>query len=95
MEEALKSGEELLRRRSELRNQSEVRWEEKGAGANFAALCELLKGNVISTRKLNLRGDERGKKSEEKNMEMTRQKREEMINEKHEQGTILEIQEQE
>ena len=57
-EEVLKRGEELLRKHPELRNKTEVGWSEKGAGENFAMLCELLKGNAIPTKTLNLNGDE-------------------------------------
>ena len=55
----LKRGEELLRKHPELRDETEVRWSEEGAGANFAMLCELLKGNAIPTKELSLNGDEK------------------------------------
>ena len=61
-EEALKRGEELLRKHPELRDETEVRWSEKGAGENFAMLCELLKGNAIPTKTLDLQCDEKWSK---------------------------------
>ena len=55
-EEALKKGEGLLRAQPDLRNKTEVGWSEKGTGSNFVMLCELLKGNAIPTKKLDLTG---------------------------------------
>jgi len=59
-EEALKKGEELLRAQPDLRNKTEIRWSEKGTGSNFVMLCELLKGNAIPTKKLDLDGNNIG-----------------------------------
>ena len=57
-EEALGKGEELLRRKPELKTKTEVGWSEKGTGPNFIMLCELLRGNAIPTTKLNLGSDD-------------------------------------
>ena len=57
-EEALKKGEELLRRQPDLKTKTEVGWSEKGTGQNFIMLCELLGGNAIPATNLNLSCDE-------------------------------------
>ena len=53
-EEALKKGEELLRKQPDLKTKTEYTWSKKGAGPNFVMLCELLKGNAIPTKTLDL-----------------------------------------
>ena len=50
---ALKKGAELLKIKPELETKTEVRWGD-GTGPNFEMLCELLKGNAIPTKFLNL-----------------------------------------
>ena len=50
---ARKKGAELLKRKPELKNRTEVFWKE-GEGPNFEMLCELLKGNAIPTELLHL-----------------------------------------
>ena len=57
-EEALKKGEELLRRQPELKTETEVGWGENGTGPNFIMLCELLRGNAIPTANLDLESDD-------------------------------------
>ena len=39
----------------ELKVNSKVEWKEDGAEENLMLLCELLKGNAIPTKELNLR----------------------------------------
>ena len=41
----------------ELKTKEELYWNEKGTGENLRLLCELLKGNAIPTKTLNLTGD--------------------------------------
>ena len=53
-EEALRKGEELLRRKPELKTKTDVYWREEGTGLTFVMLCELLAGNAIPTTKLSL-----------------------------------------
>ena len=53
-EEALKKGGELLNRIPELKDLTKLNWSEHGTGTNFIALCELLKGNAIPLRELDL-----------------------------------------
>jgi len=36
---------------------AEMRWKEKGAGENFLLLCELIKENAISTKKLSFESE--------------------------------------
>ena len=54
---ALKRADELLKKQPELISKTEILWSDRGAGSNFAMLCELLKANSIPTRLLDLRGD--------------------------------------
>ena len=56
-EETWKKGEELIKMMPKLKM---IGWREKGAGKNFILLCELLKGNAIPMKTLNLFGDEKG-----------------------------------
>jgi len=56
-EEALKKGEELLKRQPDLRTKNYFRWSEKGTGQNVEMLCELLRGNAIPTTSLYLSGN--------------------------------------
>ena len=55
---ALREGAELLKRKPELKTETEVRWK-GGEGPNFEMLCELLKGNAIPTKNLDLGGDDK------------------------------------
>ena len=57
--EDLKEGGKLLKRRPKLKPEEELRWKEEGAGEKLRMLCELLKGNAIPTKSLNLVGDEK------------------------------------
>ncbi len=41
----------------ELKTKEEIEWCEEGAGENLRMLCELLKGNAIPTKTLDLRCD--------------------------------------
>ena len=51
---ALEKGAELLRKQPDLSTKTEYKWSEKGTGPNFVMFCELLKGNAIPMRNLNL-----------------------------------------
>ena len=53
-EEALKKGGELLIRIPALMDLAKLKWSEHGTGTNFIELCELLKGNAIPLRELDL-----------------------------------------
>ena len=57
-EEAMKKGGWLLRfyNMPGLRKETSVKWR-KGRGEKFEALCELLKGNAIPTKELDLEGE--------------------------------------
>ena len=57
-EEALKKGEELLRRKPELKTKTDVFWSNEGSGPSFIMLFELLRGNAIPTTKLGLSCDD-------------------------------------
>ena len=57
-EEALRKGAELLKNKPDLKTKTECDWGENGTGPNFVMLCELLKGNAIPTKRLNLGCDE-------------------------------------
>ena len=46
-EEALKSGQELLKKMPELSKNEIIVWKEKVEGENFRILCTLLKANAI------------------------------------------------
>ena len=65
-EETWKKGEELIKRKTELKTNCEIRWSEEGTGDNFILLCELLKGNAISTKTLDLFGDEKERRKGKK-----------------------------
>ena len=65
-EETWKKGEELIKRTPELKTNCKIEWKERAAGKNFILLCELLKGNTIPTKLLNLNCDEREEKKSEK-----------------------------
>ena len=56
-EESLRIGERLLNQMPEIREENEIKWNEKGTGENFRLLCILLKGNAIRTKTLNLFGN--------------------------------------
>ena len=60
--EALRVGEKLLKKMPELRTKDEISWEEKGAEENIRMLCELLKGNAIPTKILDIYGNEKDNK---------------------------------
>ena len=64
-----KKGEELVKMIPELKKNNLVEWKEEGGGKTFMLLCELLKGNAIPTKGLNLGGDQkkREKEGREKN----------------------------
>ena len=53
-EETWKKGEELIKNNPELKTIREIEWSEEGTGENFMLLCELLKGNAIPAKKLDL-----------------------------------------
>ena len=57
-EEALKKGGWLLRfyNMPGLKKETNVKWD-KGGGEKFEALCELLKGNAIPTKELDVHGE--------------------------------------
>ena len=57
--EALRAGEKLLKKKPELKTEEDITWREEGAGENLRLLSELLKGNAIPTKDLNLHGDEK------------------------------------
>ena len=61
-EETWKKGEELVKKMSELKTDCNIEWRERGAGENFILLCELLKGNAIPMKSLDLDSDEREEK---------------------------------
>ena len=52
---ALEIGEKLLKMMPELKTEDEIRWDEEEAGENFRLLCKLFKGNVIPTKKLDVK----------------------------------------
>ena len=54
--QVLKKEEHFLRVMPDLLIQQELRWSQSGVGPEFISLCELLKGNAIPTKKLNLSG---------------------------------------
>ena len=58
-EETWKKGEELVKKMPKLKTNCNIEWRERGAGENFILLCELLKGNAIPTKELNLSSDEK------------------------------------
>ena len=57
-EETWKKGEELVKKMPKLKTNCNIEWRERGAGENFILLCELLKGNAIPTKDLDLVCDE-------------------------------------
>ena len=64
-EETWKKGEELFEKIPDLKTDCEVVWGEEGTGKNFMLLCELLKGNAIPSKSLNLSGDEKRREGKE------------------------------
>ena len=56
-DETWKKGEKLIKKIPRLKTNDVVQWREKGTGCLFGLLCELLKGNAIPTKTLNLDGD--------------------------------------
>ena len=67
-EETWKKGEELIKMMPYLKTNSEIRWKEIGGGDNFMLLCELLKGNAVPTKMLNLISDDKERKEKWKIM---------------------------
>ncbi len=51
-------GKKLLKKMPKLKTDHTVRWGEEGAGENLRLLCELLKGNAIPVKRLDLLCDE-------------------------------------
>ena len=60
VEETWKKGGELIKNMPKLKLENEVEWEE-GSGKIFMTLCELLKGNAVPTKKMDLSCDEKRK----------------------------------
>ena len=58
-EETWKKGEELVEKMPKLKTDNVFEWREEGVRDKFILLCELLKGNAIPTKALNLGGDEK------------------------------------
>ena len=58
-EETWKKGEELVEKMPKLKTNCKIRWSGGERGENFILLCELLKGNAIPTKELNLISDEK------------------------------------
>ena len=56
--ETWKKGEDLIKNIPKLKTDCGIRWSERGARENFILLCELLKGNAIPTKDLDLVCDE-------------------------------------
>ena len=56
-EEALRVGQELLKKMPELNTEEKTVWSEEGAGHNFMLLCALLKGNAIPAKNMCLKSD--------------------------------------
>jgi len=48
----------LVKKSPGLKTNSDIWWNEKGAGENLKLLCELLKGNAIQAKALFVNGDE-------------------------------------
>ena len=60
--ETWKKGEELIKNNPELKTDGLIQWKEEGTGDSFMLLCELLKGNTIPTKELDLSSDEKEEK---------------------------------